>query len=202
MEIEIRRITPADKDELAAFYSGLSRESMHARFMHIARGISGSAANTFCTPDHMHEEGFVAIATHELGQPFVGHVCLSLVDPSTVELGICVADDWQGWGIGRRLFKAAMEWARDHGFETIVASCLADNWRVLALLTSAPNAAQISTAANGVVEVTIPMRGPLPPAIPRPPFNDGRRRLSHRKPVRPLGGAWRRMQRPALVAGD
>jgi acetyltransferase len=202
MEIEIRRITPGDAERLSEFYAALSRESLHARFLGTARGISGTAARTFCTPDHMHDEGFVAIAHEEIGEPFVGHVCVSPIDATAIEIGICVADEWQGRGIGRRLFETAISWARDHGYETIVASCFADNWRVLALLSSAPHPARISPASGGVVDVTIPLRGPIPTTKSSPPYSDGSGRTRRGRPLRPLRVSWRRTPRPERVSGD
>ena len=140
----------------------------------------------------------LAIAHEVIGEPFIGHVCLTPVDPKTLELGICVADDWQGWGIGRRLFDSAIAWARERGFETILASCFADNWRVLALLSSAPHPATIDAADGGVVDVVIPMHGPIPHEQSQPPYPMVRRRAS----VKPLRAAWRRTPPPVRVAGD
>ena len=184
---------------LADFYTNLSPESLHCRFLGYARGVTGSAARSFCTLDHMHDEGFVALdETVYGGNAILGHVCLVRVAPGRAELGIAVADASQGEGIGRRLFETALVWARDRGFETIVASCFADNWRVLALLRSAPNSAAISTAASGVVDVVIPMRGRIQRESSRPPYPNLRRPAS----VKPLRVAWRRTPPPERVAGD
>ncbi len=44
------------------------------------------------------------------------------VDASTVELAVAVADEYDGQGIGRRLFEVALAWAGEHQIETVVAT--------------------------------------------------------------------------------
>lgn len=59
--IEVRGIRPPDLDDLSAFYGALSPEVLHSRFLGTTGGLTGSAARQFCTLDHMHDEGFVAL---------------------------------------------------------------------------------------------------------------------------------------------
>jgi acetyltransferase len=193
MKIEIRRVRPSDADALRAFYNELSVESRRARFMGSGGTLGDIASTTFCTPDHMHEEGFVAIASN--GQ-LVGHLCLVEAAGSSLELGIAVGDDWQGCGIGRRLFERALDWARDRGVETILASCFADNWRVLALLSSTSHRPKVTPADGGIVDVIIPMRGPIPREMSRPPYPP----VALSDSVRLRRDASRRTRRPERVA--
>jgi GNAT superfamily N-acetyltransferase len=193
MQIEIRRVRPSDAEALRALYASLSAESRRARFLGSTGGPGEKVSRTFCTPDHMHEEGFVAVAPKE---QLVGHLCLVDVGDSRIELGIVVADEWQGWGIGRRLFEAALEWARDRGVDTILATCFADNWRVLALLSSSEHRPNVTAADSGVVEVEIPLRGPLPRAMSRPPYPP----VPHGNALRRRRGASPHTRRPGRVA--
>lgn len=156
-EFVIRPVLTSDSGDLFSFYGGLSGESLHVRSLGYTRGLSGPVARSLCTLDHMRDEGFVARATEHGEDRILGHVCLAHVGPRQLELGICVADGYQGLGIGRRLFEAAVSWATAHRFESIVASCYATNGRVLALLASAPFGARIAPADAGVVDVTIPL---------------------------------------------
>ena len=195
MKVDIRRVRPTDADALRIFYENLSPESSRARFLGTAASPGEAGSRAFCTTDHMHEEGFVAVAANGL---LVGHLCLVDAGESRIELGVAVADEWQGWGIGRRLFEAAMAWARDRGLESILATCFADNWRVLALLISTPHKPIISAADGGTVDVKIPLRGPIPREQSRPPYPPVARRTS----VRPHRGAWRRTRPPERVAAD
>jgi GNAT superfamily N-acetyltransferase len=161
MDIRIRRVQPGDAEALANFYSQLSPDTLRQRFLGNVRGIDRGVSRSFCALDHMHDEGFVAIVGE---QQIVGHVCLVNVAAHAIEIGIAVSDAYQGRGIGRRLFETAIMWARDRGVERILASCFADNSRVLALLTSSAHGGRIVQAGSGVVDVEIPLIGPLPGA--------------------------------------
>lgn len=165
-QVAVRRVHPSDADALDSFYAALSAEARRARFLASGPGPNPSATRTFCTPDHQHDEGFVAT----MGGAVVGHLCLASVGPGSTELGVVVADEWQGQGIGRRLFEAAVEWARVHGVVKLVATAFADNTRVLRLLSSAASAPLVSWADSGVVEVLIPLAGPLPVTRSWPPY--------------------------------
>jgi GNAT superfamily N-acetyltransferase len=165
MKITIRRVQPTDADPLSRFYGDLSPESLHARFLGGTRGVTPGTSRAFCTLDHMHDEGLVALLDGMPEPRIVGHVCLFDAGTGEVEIGIAVADACQGHGIGRQLFEAAIAWATERGFKAIKASCYMDNSRVLALLSSAPYGARTGMAASGTVNVTIPLSGPLPALV-------------------------------------
>jgi GNAT superfamily N-acetyltransferase len=195
--VEIRRVRPSDGEALAGFYAALSAESRRARFLGTSAGLSDSQSRSFCTPDHQHAEGFVALSAD--GQ-LVGHLCLEPMGEGRVELAVAVADEWQGGGIGRALFETALDWARRFRSTAIVASAYADNGRVLRLLSSAPYPARISLADAGVVSVTVPLVGELPAAwqhVPAARSPARERASSARSRCRVF---WRRTRRPARDA--
>src|SRR5207248_344516 len=76
--VHIRPIRSTDAAGLKLFYSGLSAESRRTRFFSITSGLSQAQSVSFCTTDHEHQEGFVAVAGGPLGGPdrIVGHLCL------------------------------------------------------------------------------------------------------------------------------
>lgn len=215
-DIEIRRVRPQDRDPLAEFYARLSPQSRRARFLGGA-SVPAESALTFCTPDHVHEEGFVALAarpstTGSTEQGIVGHLCLVESGSDALELGVAVADDHQALGIGRRLFEAALAWARDQGCARITATAFADNTRVLRLLSSAPHPALIEQADGGVVEVVIPLVALLPTTRSWPPYSRdqaptaqclarGRCGRPGQVPLSPLRVASRRKLQPGRAAG-
>lgn len=212
MQIEIRSVRPSDSEALAGFYARLSQESRRARFLGCGGvGTRYAVPRSFCTPDHVHEEGFVALAAQPSAassqQEIVGHLCLVRSGTDALELGVAVADDWQGKGIGRRLFEAALLWARNHGVVTIVATAFAHNTRVLRLLSSAPHPAQIEPADGGVVEVIVPLVGPLPTTRSWPPYSaahaprakclrERRRERLGQVPLNSLRVVWRHRRPP------
>ena len=123
--------------------------------------------------------------------------CASSSDPTSIELGICVADEWQGWGIGRRLFEAAVAWARDRGFETIARQTALPTtgacWRFSAPRHT-PQDRRLPMAV--VVDVVIPMRGPIPRETVAAALPEARRTAVRRPCV-----SWRRTRRPGRAAG-
>jgi GNAT superfamily N-acetyltransferase len=124
--------------------------------------LSDIQASSFCSPDHVHGEGFVAVAPSGGGDRVVGHLCLESTGERRLELALAVADAQQGRGIGRALLRTALDWADQRGYQSITACCTADNARVLRLLSSAPHGARVSDADGGVVDVTMPLTSPLP----------------------------------------
>jgi acetyltransferase len=205
--VVIRRVRPSDLDTLIEFYSGLSEASRYARFLGFTHGVDDQTARSFCTPDHMHQEGFVALAPGD-GSRLVGHLCLEPAGERKLELAIAIADAYQGRGIGRRLMEAAIEWAQAHHVLAILASAFADNAHVLRLLDTAPYPAHVAPADSGVVDVVIPLVPELLPARPvAVPAELRASRRGRRARHRPLSVSrcsrvvWRGTRRPVPDAG-
>lgn len=204
-DVTIRRVHPADQAALGEFYAALSAESRRARFLGWVSGLSGAQSLGFCTPDHTHAEGFVALSERAEDRGAVlGHLCLEPAGKLRLELAVAVADAAQGHGVGRALFDAALDWALARGYEAVVASCLADNSRVLSLLTSAPNPARIAAADAGVVNVYVPLQEALPAEWSSAEVFAGprRRHRTVKGAVKaPCRAVWRRRPPPAPGAG-
>jgi acetyltransferase len=96
----------------------------------------------------------VALVTGPAGKPIViGHICIVGGRNGRTELAIAVADDYQGRGVGTRLFRRAIAWARQHGLTSVTATAFADNSRVIHLLASAHHGIKMTPADAGVIEV-------------------------------------------------
>jgi acetyltransferase len=133
----VRPIGPDDSAELEGFYERLSEDSRHLRFFAVTRGLSHTQSASFCSTDHDHREGFVAIvAAPGGGSRIVGHVCLEPAGDGRAEVAIAVADEYQGRGIGRRLIVAAFDWARWANIGTLVATMLTANVAIHRLIAS------------------------------------------------------------------
>ncbi len=134
MAVEIRRIRPADVAALERFYDGLSPDSRRLRFLTLGAAVSDAASRRFCTPDHHHREGFVAVDAATPGRPVVGHLCLEPDGAGRAEVAIAVADAWQHRHVGRRLMEAGIAWARHEGIAHLTATMLAENTGIVHLL--------------------------------------------------------------------
>lgn len=161
----VRAIGPDDRDALAGFFAGLSPESRHARFHGAAAVVAPSVAAYFCGPDHDHREGLVAESADAGGRiEIIGHVCIEPVGSGVAEMAIAVADSWQQRGVGRALLRAAIDWARANGFETLSASMLCGNAAILGLVRSTGCPIAYGRAADGTVDVLIRIGDALPSA--------------------------------------
>lgn len=154
-EIRIRPIEPRDHDRLRAFYAGLSEESRRTRFFAPTRGIGDRQSAWFCTPDHAHREGLVAVTRHGRGERIVGHACIEPIDERTAEIAIAVDDALQGRGIGRRLAIAATDAARADGYTGLVATMLAGNPAIQRLLHGLGLPTTSCPIGAGVIQATI-----------------------------------------------
>lgn len=135
-EVRVRRIRTTDAPAIEHFYAALSAESRRTRFFAVGAGVSHRQSVSFCTPDHDHREGFVAVVSQTAQGPerMVGHLCLEPAGPGVAEIAIAVEDGSQHRGIGRRLMMAGIEWARAEGYARFTATTLASNAPIHRLL--------------------------------------------------------------------
>ena len=154
--VRIRPIRATDREALRTFYAALSDESRRTRFLGAACGIGETQSLYFSTPDHRHREGFVAI-TGPAGpnERIVGHVCIEPDGASCAEVAVAAAEDLRGRGVGKRLAKAAVEWARQDGYATLSATMLAGNVAIQRLLTGLGMPATTVASGAGTIEIRL-----------------------------------------------
>jgi acetate---CoA ligase (ADP-forming) len=125
--LHVRPLRPDDRDEVHAFLTGLSRESIGFRFF-------GAADLEWVTKwcldvDYRDRYGVVA----ETGTPrrIVGHAAYIRTDADRAEAAFLVADDWQRHGIATILLAHLSDAARAEGISTFTAVVLAANPRMV-----------------------------------------------------------------------
>jgi acetyltransferase len=166
MEITIRSTLSTDAEALERFYADLSEDSRHLRFFGCSRGISHPQATSFCTPDHEHREGFVAVRTSDDGKTvIVGHLCLEPADGRTAEVAIAVADGFQRQGIGRRLMASGIDWARSVGITRLTAMTLATNGAIHRLIAGLGFATSITAQGANTTMISIDLKRPALAAV-------------------------------------
>ena len=62
-----------------------------------------------------------------VGDRIIGTCHVGFIDDAHVELGFTVSQDYQGHGIGQKLFQRGSDWARSRGAEAICMQCLSEN---------------------------------------------------------------------------
>lgn len=119
----LRPVRPTDAKALGDFYEGLSPGSRHLRF-HGMGHLSEADLAGFAAADGRRIAGWVATVDGMI----VGHVILSSgPEAAVMEIGVAVADAFQGRRIGTRLCELAVDWAAGLGVRQIVAPVLWGN---------------------------------------------------------------------------
>ncbi len=127
--VEVRGLRPADEAGLAAFYGALSPESQAFRFFAAPADV-GELAKRLVMSSYESQFGLVAIASGEV----VGHSVYIVTGGRRAEMGLAIADSFQGRGLGLLLFAHLADAAARAGIEVFEARVRADNHRMLDLL--------------------------------------------------------------------
>jgi acetyltransferase len=161
--ISVRRIRRTDAAEMDRFYAALSEESRRTRFFAVGAGLSHRQSVSFCTADHDHREGFIAILHADApdAERIVGHLCLEPAGSHTAEVAIAVSDAVQRQGIGRRLMDAGVRWALAEGFTTLTATTFVGNAPIHRLLTGLGLPAHTHGAGSGTEDISIDLHAAI-----------------------------------------
>jgi len=194
---EIRRAQSSDLAALGDFFAGLSARTRSRRFFApltptsaMLRCLSGSTSNV---------EAVVAIA----GGGIVGHAMASdragSDGDSITEIGVVVADAWQGLGVGSALMRALIASAQARGVTFLTMDVLPDNRQVLAMILGHWAEAGIDYATDCVtVRVRLRSASTHPPAAPGTRLPTAR--YNGRTAARPVANPPAR--RPSALSGN
>jgi ribosomal protein S18 acetylase RimI-like enzyme len=156
--VEIRAASAADHEAIKSFVMGLSLRSRFLRFFSpvapptsaVLRGMCGAGPDT---------DALVATADGVI----VGHVMASdVAGPDgcrpVADIGLVVADRWQGRGLGSQLLSQVIARAAARGVSGLVMEVLPENRRMLAMIARGfPDAGY--DFGGGSVTVRAPLPG-------------------------------------------
>lgn len=127
---QITKAGKRDVDAIAAFVGGLSLRTRYLRFF---TGAAPSSAVMRLLAGSGGADVLVAICE---GGLVVGHaIAVDTVGPPVLaDIGVVVADAWQGRGVGSALLRALIARARVRGATGLTMSVLPENRRVLAMI--------------------------------------------------------------------
>lgn len=135
--VTVRPIRPEDAALTLDFFKRLSPESRYFRFMENLRELPPSLVNHFTQVDYDREMALIALVAKDGVEQQVGSVRYTLTaDGESVEFALVVDDRWQRSGLGRRLMGALIDCAREKSYRTMVGDVLADNQKMLRLMSS------------------------------------------------------------------
>jgi GNAT superfamily N-acetyltransferase len=154
--VEIRAASAADHEAIRSFVMGLSLRSRFLRFFSpvapptsaVLRGMCGAGPGT---------DALVATADGVV----VGHMMASVVagpdGRPVADIGLVVADRWQGRGLGSQLLSHVVARAAARGVSGLVMEILPENRRMLAMIARGfPSAAYEFGGGSVTVRVPLP----------------------------------------------
>jgi ribosomal protein S18 acetylase RimI-like enzyme len=147
----IRPARAADAAALGEFFAGLSQQSRYLRFFGpvtpgpaLLRRLAGDAEGV---------EAVVAVR----GRLIIGHA-MAADRPGTLgqpgcraaDIGVVVADAWQGRGVGAALMRALVTGAQARGLTSMTMDVLPGNRQVIAMILAHWPAARIDRTPDGL----------------------------------------------------
>jgi ribosomal protein S18 acetylase RimI-like enzyme len=162
----IRPVRPADLPALRDFFAALSPQARYLRFFApVTPGptlldlLSGGAGTTDAV-----------VATR--GAIIIGHAMAAdrggPCDSRMTDIGVVVADAWQGEGIGSALVRALITSAQARGVTSVAMDVLPGNHKALAMIKGHwPEAHTGWSRDYGTIGVQLPMAGVLASLRPR-----------------------------------
>jgi RimJ/RimL family protein N-acetyltransferase len=161
--VRMRPIRPDDAPRLVALYEHLSGDTRYQRFFSVMRRLPPDWARFLATVDYARRFALVAEAPGDPATLIAVARYEPAGEPDTAEVAFVVQDAWQGRGLGTILFRALLEAAAGHGIGRFRAWVLAENRRMLALITRLGEVQQ-RAFESGVVELTFVARALSPPS--------------------------------------
>ena len=137
--VTIRPIRAEDECRMVEFHGELSDGTVFLRYFQAQRLESRVAHERLtrrCFVDYDRE---VALVAERMNKDSGDNELLGVArlvrqrDERVAELGVVIADRWQGMGLGTELLRRLLEIARNEGIERITAEILSENLAMLAL---------------------------------------------------------------------
>lgn len=120
-----------DLDRLRRLFFRLSPETVHLRFFSAVTVPSEKMLHRLAEVDHDRRQAIVAVVDDEI----VAVVRYDWAEgTSHAEVAIVVEDAWQGHGLGKLLLRRLAVDALEHGVESLTATVLGENRRMLGLV--------------------------------------------------------------------
>lgn len=159
--VRLRHLGPGDADELRAGFARLSPESRYRRFFSPMPRLTDAMVRRLVGTDGHDHVALVAETLPERNEPpapvGVARFIRVTGRPSAAEVAVTVIDEMHGRGLGHLLLEAIAVLAREHGVAMIVASVLAENAPMNALIRSMGRVSSLRRE-QGVLQYEVPLR--------------------------------------------
>jgi GNAT superfamily N-acetyltransferase len=158
-KVVLRPIDRSDAERLIDLHDRLSQESQYFRFFGPKPKLTATEAEYLANVDFHNRFAIVAEVTEDKAKHIVGVGRFDINEPNLAESAIVVRDDYQGVGLGKELLTRMREVARGRGLRAFTAEILAENSKMLDLLTA--NGLEVMTPKDGIVRVLVPIDQPV-----------------------------------------
>jgi acetyltransferase len=161
-QIVIRPIQPDDAEDLQDAFQRLSMESIYLRFLSIKKELTDEEAHHLATVDYQKRMAFVATCQEDGHEIVVGVARYALLDEDSLvmaESAVVVTDAYQGRGIGSRLLRRLVDYARLKRIHYLSGNLQVGNTRMLDLVKRSGLPYQ-HRYVDGIWEVTIDISQP------------------------------------------
>ena len=154
--VRVRAIRPDDESRLLALCRRLSPRTVYQRFFSFRR-LLPEEAHAFANVDYRHRMAVVAEVDDGQDLELIGVARYGLSDEGTADIGLVVADAWQGLGLGSLLLEEILRAGEQRGIHEFSADVLTDNRGALRFLAQHA-AITRRTVASGVTSVVFGRR--------------------------------------------
>jgi acetyltransferase len=149
--VRVRAIRPDDEPRLMALCRRLSPRTVYQRFFSVRR-LLPEEAHAFANVDYRRRMAVVAEVDDGQGPELIGVARYGPSDEGPADIGLVVADAWQGLGLGSRLLEEILRAGEQRGIHEFSADVLTDNPRALRLLAR-HTAITRRTVASGITSL-------------------------------------------------
>jgi GNAT superfamily N-acetyltransferase len=125
--VQIRPIADEDKALIRDGFAALSAQSRRSRFLYAKSVLSDKELHYLTHVDHLNHEALVAVRRTDGVGLGVARYVRDADNPTSAELAVTIADDWQSIGLGTRLMTRLIDRAHCAGIRTFTALMHADN---------------------------------------------------------------------------
>ena len=156
--ITIRPIRPDDAPLLQSSFKRLSPETIYLRFLKSFTELSDEQAAHFATVDYVNRMAFVGTITEEGNESLISvarYDIRSDGEQGTAESAIVVRDDYQNRGMGTAIMIRLIQYARDHGVTSFIATTHVTNTRIMAFIKKSGLPYQQTLLEPGVWEFRV-----------------------------------------------
>lgn len=128
-EVLIRPIRPEDAEPMRAAFTLLEPNEIRQRFLFPMKELGPQQVEALVRPDPRRDFALVAAEPLPAGEALVGAVARISIDPDgkQAEFAILVSHYVNGMGLGRRMMRKLVRWARGRKLHRLYGDVLEDN---------------------------------------------------------------------------